>query len=304
MRSRKTILAVSLAPVLILSSEAVDRPGLDEILKNADKSESVPTPLDARRQNLPSAEGGEIAWLGVSGTPVDETLSVQLDLDHGVVLKVISPESPAAQAGLQKNDILTQIQGQGVANQNALRDLVLEHQPGDEIKVTILRRGQANEKVVVLGAKKAQAQGHREAQSYGLEEAPEQLQDRFGSRNDRINQIHQEMEERMRRMSNLFGQGDSFSQLDDLKDMIPQGIHDHVKSFSTGSMMFKDGEHSFTLTTDENGSHLVAKDQSGKIVYDGPFNTDEDKASVPDQIRDKVAKMKTGGSTFRFSFGR
>src|SRR5690348_10168921 len=48
------------------------------------------------------------AWLGVSATEASEALTSQLDLQPGVGLVVtyVVAESPAAKAGLQKNDLL------------------------------------------------------------------------------------------------------------------------------------------------------------------------------------------------------
>src|SRR5438552_1441537 len=54
----------------------------------------------------------DFAYLGIATTEVSVTLSAQSDLNAGVglVATFVAPESPAAKAGLQKNDVLVEFE--------------------------------------------------------------------------------------------------------------------------------------------------------------------------------------------------
>src|SRR5262245_1271955 len=56
----------------------------------------------------------DVAWLGVATEEASEALTSQLDLSPGVGLLTtfVSPDSPAAKAGVKKNDVLIELNGQ------------------------------------------------------------------------------------------------------------------------------------------------------------------------------------------------
>src|SRR5882724_4363828 len=61
---------------------------------------------------------GTDAWLGVSTSEASETLSSQLNLRPGVglVINYVASNSPAAKAGLQKNDVLVRLDDQSLVH--------------------------------------------------------------------------------------------------------------------------------------------------------------------------------------------
>ena len=92
---------------------------------------SVPIGLARRVADAIITEGRvRHSWLGVEGT----------DGDSGPVLKDVATDSPAARAGLEPGDVLTQVDGTPVA---AMADVLLvlrEHRPGDRVRIDY-RRG-------------------------------------------------------------------------------------------------------------------------------------------------------------------
>jgi serine protease Do len=60
--------------------------------------------------------------------------------------------SPAASAGLQTNDIITQLDGTSIDQANSLTSLLDQHAPGDQITLTVLRNGQTMHINVTLGS--------------------------------------------------------------------------------------------------------------------------------------------------------
>jgi len=64
----------------------------------------------------------------------------------------VKPNGPAAQAGIQKGDIVTQVNGVEVTAGKNTSTLLGEFQPGDKVNVTILRGGQTLTKTLTLVA--------------------------------------------------------------------------------------------------------------------------------------------------------
>jgi len=61
-------------------------------------------------------------------------------------------------------------------------------------------------------------------------------------------------------------------------------------SKATAVASMSDDDHQITVKTDDAGKHLIVKDKAGKELFNGPINTDEERAKVPQEIR---AKLKT-----------
>jgi len=68
----------------------------------------------------------------------------------GVLLSGVMPGSPAAQAGLEKGDILTSIGGIDVDNLGDFSGVLKSHQPGDEVEVVVTRGSEEIRKMVTL----------------------------------------------------------------------------------------------------------------------------------------------------------
>jgi S1-C subfamily serine protease len=69
----------------------------------------------------------------------------------GVVVGDVVANSPAAQAGLRPNDVITAVDGQPLRGDSALAQVTYSHKPGDTITLTVLRQGQSMDIPVTLG---------------------------------------------------------------------------------------------------------------------------------------------------------
>ena len=81
--------------------------------------------------------------LGVTVQRVTPELAESLGLSQvrGALVSGIEPESPAARAGLKEGDLITELDGQPVADANALRNHVASSAPNTAISLTVLRDG-------------------------------------------------------------------------------------------------------------------------------------------------------------------
>jgi len=91
----------------------------------------------------PDSARKEVAWLGVSTDEAPDALSAQLGLQpgDGLVVLFVQADSPAAKAGLQKNDVLVELGDQLLVHPGQFRKLVRRQKEGDKIKLTLYRNG-------------------------------------------------------------------------------------------------------------------------------------------------------------------
>jgi S1-C subfamily serine protease len=70
----------------------------------------------------------------------------------GAAITAIEPGSPADEAGLTTDDVVTEVDGSGVSSMIDLAAAIRTRQPGDELVLTVVRDGAEREVRVVLGA--------------------------------------------------------------------------------------------------------------------------------------------------------
>ena len=73
----------------------------------------------------------------------------------GAQIGAVRSGSPAATAGLQTGDVITAIDGNPIADANALTAVVSEHQPGDTLQITVQRNGSTVKVTAKLGTRPA-----------------------------------------------------------------------------------------------------------------------------------------------------
>ena len=92
-------------------------------------------------------------YLGISYVPLNPAIAAQLGISQteGVVVNQVVAGSPAARAGLQHLDVITQIEGTALKTDSDLAKLLNSHKPGDTVTLTVLRNGQTQNLSVTLG---------------------------------------------------------------------------------------------------------------------------------------------------------
>jgi Do/DeqQ family serine protease len=91
--------------------------------------------------------------LGVAIEPVTPELASKLGMQEvrGVMVGAVSPNSPAAKAGIREGDVILAFNGTPVTDGNTLRNQVASTAPGTAVKVTVMRDGREQEIEVALG---------------------------------------------------------------------------------------------------------------------------------------------------------
>jgi Do/DeqQ family serine protease len=97
---------------------------------------------------------GEVqrALLGATIREIDAAFAKEQNLKtlSGVYINGVSESSGAKEAGLQAGDVITAINGVGVAKTSQLLEQIARYRPGDKVKVTYLRSGKERTANVTL----------------------------------------------------------------------------------------------------------------------------------------------------------
>ncbi len=94
-------------------------------------------------------------WLGISMQELNDSMAKALDIENGgVLVNSVSKDSPAAKAGLEEGDVIVSFAGQKVEDTGELVRLVRKQEPGDEVKIGIIRDGKSKDLEVTLGERK------------------------------------------------------------------------------------------------------------------------------------------------------
>jgi serine protease Do len=87
---------------------------------------------------------------GLPETPELPTLP-ELPGGQGAVVQEVVVGSPAEDAGVAIGDIITAVDGTPIDANHRLADVVSQYQPGDRIKLTVLRAGATKSITATLG---------------------------------------------------------------------------------------------------------------------------------------------------------
>jgi serine protease Do len=270
------------------------------------QAESIPEP--SPRQ--------ESAFLGLISSSIPEILATHLGLKpgEGVVVRAVVPDGPAAQAGIVEHDVILRIGGEPLGSPAELSQNVMARKPGDSVNFDIIHAGKPSTHPIQLGTRPAgnpdaNPEMHRLGQLQ-LDGMPPEQADRIRDlieknlrRNDLFepgsdgSDVANAIQEMQRRMSQAFGERFEES-------AIPNGS----SHFSTDTTIrMKDDKGTVELKANNGAKEVTVRDESNNIAWSGPWDTEQDKAAAPAEIRERVdklnldASLKDGG--FRFQFG-
>jgi serine protease Do len=124
-------------------------------------------------QQQPDQGTGTGGWLGIQGMTLTSEIAQAMDLSsdqEGVLVVVVTPNSPAEKAGLRGSsqavqingqqlqvggDVIVAVDGQSVSRIEELQAIVREARPGQQVTLTILRDGRERTIDVTLGQRPA-----------------------------------------------------------------------------------------------------------------------------------------------------
>ena len=84
----------------------------------------------------------EASYIGIKGQDVSTQMSELYGVPSGVVIAEVVQGSPADQAGLERGDILTALDGRNITSMTQLQDVLQYYAAGETVDLTIQRSGE------------------------------------------------------------------------------------------------------------------------------------------------------------------
>ena len=248
-----------------------------------------------------------MTFLGVETSQVPNVVSDQLGLTKGfgLVVDYVVPNSPAASAGVQQNDILKMLNDQILMEPTQLRKLLQTFSEGAEVTLTILRKGQ-EQKITVKLAKKEMPQRH--SMMPGGNHDMHWDFDETGDVSEQMQELKEQLKEQLGDTQRGIIRGAVIQAHDAARrareDARRAAREVRILSNDNGTLkatkidlgkaqiVFSDGKGEMKLENVNGKKLLTAKDPQGKLLFSGPVETKEDLDKVPADVRDRYEKLK------------
>lgn len=164
-------------PMITLAGEVVGINSASAVTDDSGVAESLSfaIPIDLAVPIVKQAVAGAALtrpWLGVRHVPVDGGLvdREQLSADHGALVwprvgddgttrAAVSPNSPAAKAGIRQGDVITAVDDKPVDSRHPLDNVLVAFEAGSKVTLTIIRGSEERKVSVVLGEREGRPVG-------------------------------------------------------------------------------------------------------------------------------------------------
>ena len=301
MKSVFTITVIALLPIAAFAqpSPAPPQPPQPPLPPRPPHGPGMP----GHHENRPKVP---VTYLGVDTSQVPTVVSDQLGLakGFGLVVDYVEPNSPAATAGVQQNDILKMLNDQILVEPSQLRKLLQTFPEGTDVTLTVLRKGQEQKLTAKLAKKEVpqrhsafpggnhdwhwdfDATGDMKEQMQDLkQQLKEQLGDQRGIIRDAVTQAH----EAARR-----ARDDARRATDQLRIFFEDDGEVKASKIDLGKaqIVFKDDKGELKLANVDGKKLLTVKDPQGKLLFSGPVETKEDLDKMPADVRERYDRLR------------
>lgn len=310
-----TRITAGLAAILITPAYAIEAPADDAPPPPVVEAPAAdPQPA----AGAPKAEAKEeTAYLGVVSSEVPEMLAQHLGLkqNEGIIVRAVMPDGPAAKAGIAVHDIITRVGEKAVNWPQDLTEQVQARKPGETVHLDLIQKGKPAGVDVALGNRPEQLAGMNQQplDQLNLEGIPKDMADRIrGAIQGNLGgiqldiregavEIAPQMEEAMREMRKRMEKA-----MEGLDARIIPG-DPRIEFKQDARFVVPDMKGKVEIKTNDGGKEVTVYDRENKIVWTGPWDTEQDKAAAPDDIRQRVEQVPLDtefkGQGMRFKFG-
>lgn len=287
-----TTIAAGFAALLTAPVFAIEAP--------EDNTPPPAAPAQAAEQAAAPAEKEQIAFLGVLANELPEMLAEHTGLEqgNGVIVRSMDPNGPAAKAGLAVNDIITKIGGKPVGSQMDLSREVRAHKAGDQVHLDIIHKGKPAGLDLKLGVRPDAGDIALNRQPFGdmkLDGVPQEMADRIRKalegneggiqldiENGNPKQIEDAVDQMRKRMEKA---------LEGMNAKIVPGIPNaEIKQQAT--IVMSDPEGTVELHSKDGNKEVTVRDHDKNIVWSGPWETQQDKAAAPEDVRKRIDRLR------------
>jgi serine protease Do len=293
-----TIAAVALLPVVVFAQTSPAPP-------QAPAPPQPPPP--GRPGHHEKAPKVPVTFLGVETSQVPSVVSEQLGLAKGLglVVEYVVPNSPAASAGVQQNDILKMLNDQILIEPSQLRKLLQTFSEGSDVMLTILRKGQ-EQKITVKLAKKEVPQRH--SLMLGENHDWDWDFDETGDLGEQMQQMKEQLKEQlgdtqrgMFRDAVIKAREAARRARDDARRAAREirilsrdngAIKATKIDLGKAQIVCSDDKGEMKLQNVDGKKFLMVKDPQGKLLFSGPVETKEDVDKLPAEIRQRYERLQ------------
>ena len=247
-----------------------------------------------------------MTFLGVETSQVPDVVSEQLGLAKGLglVVEYVEPNSPAASAGIQQNDILKMLNDQILIEPSQLRKLLQTFSDGTEVTLTILRKGK-EQKITAKLAKKEAPQRHSmfpggnhdwhwDFDETGdldeqMQELKERLKEQLGAQKGMMRGAVMQAHEAARR-----AREDARRAAREIRILSRDNGALRATKIDLGNaqIVLSDDKGELKLENVDGKKLLTIKDPQGKLMFSGPVETQEDIDKLPADVRERYEKLQ------------
>jgi membrane-associated protease RseP (regulator of RpoE activity) len=294
-----SILLASVSTVLISPAFAIEAP---------EDNAPPPQALDKQGKALPEIKlptapkptaSAPVSFLGIVSGQLPEILVDHLNLKpgEGVVVRSVVPDGPAAKSGIAVNDVITRVADQPVRCPRELSERIAAHQPGESLALEVVHKGKPTPVSVTLGSRAAETTlaDPQSLDPLRLDGVPQELADRIrGALEGNIgglslpfvnedaplaSRIQGAMGELKKRMQGAIGNG-IFS-----PDAARSG---KLQIQGDATVKIRDSQGSVEAHSIDGSQKVTLRDTQDKVIWSGPWNTEQDKAMAPADVRKRL----------------
>ena len=222
-----------------------------------------------------------------------------LKAGEGILVRGLMPDGPAAKAGVAVHDVITRVADQPVNSPADLSREINSKKPGEPIQLKLVHKGKPTEVEVTLGTRPDDLTAMNPAplDQLKLDGVPQELADRVRDMiqgnlgaieldhgND-LADAAPEVEEAMREMKQRMADA-----MEDLKVPAPQ-LRNRIEVHQGATIRMMDQQGSIELKTNEGGKEVTLRDTNDEVTWTGPWDTEQDKAAAPDDVRERVDRL-------------
>jgi len=244
-------------------------------------------------------EKEKVAFLGVETAPVSRTLATQLGLarDTGLVVTHIAENSPAA-AVLKEDDVLTKLDDQILVNQPQLGVLVRARKEGDEVKLTVIRGG----KETTVKAKLSIHEVPKMAGGFFFQNGPGGITWNMGALSgglERLRELPGMRADDARDVLRMIGRDRRiFQATPGVRIFRHGGKGSTILDLPNSNISYSDDDGSIEIKADNGKRELTVKDAKGKVTFQGPINTEEERKKLPPEVVKQLEKLDNDTISF------
>lgn len=280
--------------------------GLIAPLVAQSKDKAVPTP--------PATSRGAVAYPGLSVGQRKEAVMAAVPNGVGVQVGFIDPQGPSV-GKVEEGDVLTRLDDQVLFNAEQFRALIRTRQPGDKVKLTLVRGAEPMVVELTLSARSAAASGSSAPKGAapltelpaGTALTPEILR--------QLESLHGGVlpPEILRQLEQLHARAvppppaarSSVPTVDELRARAGNGSSSSRSfSFSFGngaasssSSLVSDAEGSVSLEEKDGKKRAVIRDREGQTTFDGDVTDAAAVEKLPAEVRRRLKLVEGKGLT-------